>query len=69
MPPPLRFPKTPIQDVGSYGLALAGGDEHCFSGAMDEARRVFGDLPGLSFASHQADALERPRNNFPVLCC
>ncbi len=25
--------------------------------AMDEARRVFGDLPGLSFASHQADAL------------
>ena len=24
---------------------------------MDEARRVFGDLPGLSFASHQADAL------------
>jgi UDPglucose 6-dehydrogenase len=25
--------------------------------AMDEARRVFGDLPGLSFVSHQADAL------------
>jgi UDP-glucose 6-dehydrogenase len=25
--------------------------------AMDEARRVFGDLPGMSFASHQADAL------------
>jgi UDPglucose 6-dehydrogenase len=25
--------------------------------AMDEAQRVFGDLPGLSFASHQADAL------------
>jgi UDPglucose 6-dehydrogenase len=25
--------------------------------AMDEARRVFGDLPGLSFASNQADAL------------
>ena len=25
--------------------------------AMDEARRVFGDLPGLSIASHQADAL------------
>jgi hypothetical protein len=25
--------------------------------AMDEARRVLGDLPGLSFASHQADAL------------
>jgi UDPglucose 6-dehydrogenase len=25
--------------------------------AMDEARRVFGDLPGLSFGSHQADAL------------
>jgi UDPglucose 6-dehydrogenase len=25
--------------------------------AMDEARRVFGDLPGLNFVSHQADAL------------
>jgi UDPglucose 6-dehydrogenase len=25
--------------------------------AMDEAQRVFGDLPGLSFVSHQADAL------------
>ena len=25
--------------------------------AMDEARRVFGDLPGLSFAGNQADAL------------
>jgi UDPglucose 6-dehydrogenase len=25
--------------------------------AMDEARRVFGDLPGLSFACNQADAL------------
>ncbi|MEF8766167.1 hypothetical protein [Candidatus Accumulibacter contiguus] len=24
---------------------------------MDEALRVFGDLPGLSFASQQADAL------------
>ncbi|KFB65963.1 UDP-glucose/GDP-mannose dehydrogenase family protein [Candidatus Accumulibacter vicinus] len=26
--------------------------------AMDEARRVFGDLPGLSFASHPAEALQ-----------
>jgi len=25
--------------------------------ALDEARRVFGDLPGLSFANHQVDAL------------
>jgi hypothetical protein len=30
--PLFGFPKPRFQDVGSYGLALAGGDEHCFSG-------------------------------------